>query len=186
MKDTIRLLTATVVAGLTLLLPIGGGLMASNAMADAATLSCHSSWLTAKMGRSNGAAGTVYFTLKIVNHSSSSCTLKGVPAAQSGFVAYSMHPWVAVGPRASATSIAGRGGTVVLRPGKVASVDFGVTNAGNYPTSKCAPKSVSTVRITFTTVTPSVSLGYQLPKQAVCTKTVSTSISGIVLGTYLP
>jgi hypothetical protein len=181
-----QIVRTVVVAGITsvlLSIPWTGPLVGSR-LASAATPTCYSSWLTAKLGRSSGAAGTSYITLEIVNHSASSCSLRGTPVALPGNVSSGAH-WVSVGPQAVKVTYAGRGGLVVIRTGRVASVEFGVATAGNYSKNKCGPKAITGVEIIFSAKSP-VYLDYPLPRQAVCTKLASTSITGIALGTHFP
>lgn len=196
MRSVNRAISALVVAGAALVVPLGSNVLTGSGAAGTTASPCHSSWLTPKMGRSSGAAGTTWYTLEIVNHSKFSCSLSGIPTARPGFFAYSMKPWQNVGPRASSATFAGRGGIVLLLPGKVASVDVGVSTAANYPSTKCAPRTIGGVKVTFLspapealakiTPPPPVVLAYFLPKQAVCMKLASTSITGIALGTHFP
>ena len=173
---------------------VGGALGTTSGMVESgnsgaenvATITCHSSWLTSKIGRTGAETGTTYTTLEIVNHSGRACTLSGIPTAQPGFITYGMPSFEPVGPPAGAVSYAGRGKTVVIRAGKVASVEFAISTAANYPRHACAPRTISNVDVTFHVGRMAVKLGYPLPSQAVCTKLDSTSIYGIVLGTHFP
>jgi Protein of unknown function (DUF4232) len=186
-RFTIRAISVFVLAGVALVVPLTNGSLVGVDAAGATTATCHTSWLTTKLGRSSGATGTTWYTLEIVNHSKMRCSLSGTPIARPGFATYGMVPWEKVGPKSGVATFAGRGGTVVIRPGAVASVDFGVETAGNYPPSQCAPRSIFGVQVTFASpAAPTVRLGFPLPKQAVCTKRVSTSITGIALGTHFP
>ncbi len=158
----------------------------NRSVARVSSAPCHSSWLTATVGRGSAAAGTAYITLEIINHGASACTLTGTPIAQPGFYSYSMQPFVAVGPRAVKISYAGRGRTILLKPHGVASVEFGISTAANYPPSQCGPRNISAVELTFKMRTLSMRLDYPLRSQAVCTKLTSTQITGVVLGTHFP
>ena len=154
--------------------------------ASASTATCFSSSLTAKSGRASGAAGTTYFNLEIINHSLSNCSLSGTPVSLPGNVPKSGPHWVSTGPQSVKISYAGRGGTVVIKPGRVASVELGVSTAGNYSPATCRPKMITGVEIVFANAKSPVYLQYRLPKQAVCTKIASTSIAGVALGTHFP
>jgi hypothetical protein len=184
--NAIRAVLTVGAASVASIVPWNGAMLLGSAVAGAMTPTCHSSWLTPVLGRSGVAMGTTWYTLEIVNHSKSNCSLSGTPVARPGFLTYSMLPWANVGPRSDSASFAGRGGTVIIRSGKLASVSFGVSTALNYPPKECAPKFVSGVQLTFTKLTPSVSLDYFLPHQSVCTKLASTSVTGIALGTHFP
>lgn len=195
MRGVNRAISALVVAGAAFVAPLGGNALISSAGGVTAS-PCHTSWLTPKMGRSSGAAGTTWYTLEIINHSKFSCSLSGTPVAMPGFQTYGMVPWENVGPRAGTAAFAGRGGVVLLLPGRVASIDLGVSTAANYPPTKCVPQTIGGVKVTFAASVPEavakikqpppVILAYFLPKQAVCTKLASTSITGIAMGTHFP
>lgn len=186
MQRNIRPLFVTGISIMTLFVSLVGAPFADNAVAGAATPRCFSSSLTPMIGQSSGAAGTTYITLEIRNHSTSSCTLSGTPTALPGNVPKVGPHWISVGPPSSKLTFAGRGGNVIIRPGKIASVELGISTAGNYSPSTCGPKMVSGVEIIFSPTKSAVYLTYRLPRQAVCTKLASTSIAGIVLGTHFP
>jgi len=172
---------------MTVALPASGsvGVSASGALT---TTTCHAAALTATFGRSSGAAGTTYDTLKIINHSSASCTLSGVPATQLGNRGGSgpIPVFRPVGPAATTLTIAGRGRVVVLRPGAVASVTLGISMAGNCVPTQCRSAYARMVRVVFHRGVVSTTLYFSLQRTAVCTQRASTSISGVVLGTHFP
>ena len=183
--------TRTVVSALvsvTLSLTLGTGAMATTngSVARVSSAPCRSSWLTPKVGRMSAAAGTAYITLEIIDHGTFACALSGTPIAQPGFYSYSMQPFVAVGPRAVRITYPGRGHTILLTPHSVASVELGISTAGNYPPRQCGPRDISVVQLTFKMRTASIRLDYPLRTQAVCTKVPSTQIAGVVLGTHFP
>ena len=150
------------------------------------TAPCTHSSLSPKVGKSGAAAGTTYINLMIINQSKSSCSLTGIPSAQTGFLSYSQTPFVPVGLPASKVSYQKRGGTVWLPPHATASVEFSISTASNYPAKKCIAKNVSMVRITFTSGNTLLHLLYPLSKVQVCTKIENTFIAGVVLGTRFP
>ena len=183
--------TRTVVSSLvsvTLGLTLGTGAMATTngSVARVSSAPCRSLWLTPKVGRMSAAAGTAYITLEIIDHGTFACALSGTPIAQPGFYSYSMQPFVAVGPRAVRITYPGRGHTILLTPHSVASVELGISTAGNYPAGQCDPRNISAVELTFKMRTLSLRLDYPLRTQAVCTKVPSTQIAGVVLGTHFP
>lgn len=183
MRGVIRTLSALAVAGVASAVPLASGPVVGGSVAGATTAICDASALTFKLGRFVGAAGSTWYTLEFVNHSSKSCSLSGTPIARPGFMTYGMVPWENVGPKASTAKFAGRGGTVVIAPSKVASVILSVATAENYLPSKCAPRSILGVQVTFSTPANRERFDFTLPRQAVCTKLASTSITGIGLGT---
>jgi hypothetical protein len=147
---------------------------------------CTYSSLTPKVGKSGAAAGTTYINLKIINHSKSKCSLTGIPGAQTGFQSYSRSPFVAVGLASSKVTYSRRGGTVWLAPLATASVEFSISNAGNYVAKKCIAKNINVVQITFNFGKSVVRLLYPLPKIQVCTKIANTFIAGVALGIRFP
>jgi hypothetical protein len=168
---------------------VPAGLLMGTPMSGASTpTSCRATALAPTVGRGSGAAGTIYETLLMKNHSSGSCTLSGTPATQFGHfvvLANTHGPAVfrAVGPSATPTTFAGRGKKVVVRPGAVASVTIGIETAGNYVPSQCHKANASRVRLVFGS---GITLYYTLATTAVCTKLASTSTSGVILGTRFP
>lgn len=186
MNRSVRAVVSVLVATLGLVFGAGAIAVTNRSVAGASSVPCHSSWLTAKVGRWSAAAGTAYITLEIINHGTSPCTLTGTPIAQPGFYSYSLQPFVAVGPRAVRITYASRGRTILLKPHGVASVEFGISTAGNYSPSKCGPRNISAVELIFEMRTLSMRLNYPLRTQAVCTKLTSTQIAGVVLGTHFP
>jgi hypothetical protein len=109
------------------------------------------------MGRDGAAGGTTYVTLLITHRTkgtsslTGSCSLSGTPTTQFGNFVGSGGPAVfrAVGPAATKQTIAGRGATIVVKPGAVASVTVGIATAGNYPSSKCGEANATRVRLVF-------------------------------------
>jgi hypothetical protein len=181
-----RLILSSFVAT-TLAVPAGQSIVAP--MYGASTpATCLATALTATVGRGSGAAGTTYETLLLRNHSSGSCALSGTPATQFGHmvVAANTHGpaiFKAVGPVATKLTMAGRGKTIVVRPGAVASVTIGIGTATNYVPTQCRKATASRVRLVFSNGTR---LYYKLAATAVCTKLASTTTSGVVLGTRYP
>lgn len=161
--------------------------IANPMVAAAASLGpCTSTSLSPKVGNTGGAAGTTYINLKINNHSKTTCSLTGIPSAQTGFLSFSQTPFVAVGLPASKRIYPGRGGTVWLAPHATASVEFGISTAGNYLAKKCAVKNSYELQVTFNSGKSAVRLLYPLPKTQVCTKIANTFIAGVAQGTRFP
>ena len=90
-------------------------------------------------GQPNGAAGTIYYTLKLVN-SGPECTV--APVVARGFNTSSSSyagPW----SRTYATSQT----KVVVTNGRAAYVPLGIGESGNWPTSLCRPANVNAIRV---------------------------------------
>jgi hypothetical protein len=175
----------------TLAVPVGVSLGLASSGAST-LLPCGASALATTVGRSSAAAGTTYVTLLLTSHvkgtnaSTGWCTLSGTPATQFGHVLVKgtgVAEFVGVGPAAIKLTFAGRGKTITLKPGSVASVTVGIATAGNYVPSKCHQANVSRVRLVFNRAT---TLYYTLHRTQVCTKVASTTTSGVVLGKRYP
>lgn len=179
-------MVSALVLGTALAVTAGSFVAMNSGVVGSNDVACQTGWLSAKTGRTGAAAGTSYYTLEIVNHSPQSCTLKGIPVAQPGFNSYGTPSFAAVGPPAVKDSFAGRGNIVVIRTGKIASVELGIGTAANYPAGKCAPRTITEVDVAFSMGKSTANVEFSLPKQAVCTKLASTNIAGIALGTHFP
>lgn len=106
---------------------------------------------------SNGAAGTIYYTLKLSN-SGTTCTVP--PVAVRGYNASTKAP---VGPWSSVISTSTTG--AVATHGHAADVNIGVTETANWPAPLCKPATVTTLlvaesqkRSSFQTVNIAVSV----------------------------
>ena len=179
-----------VIAATVLFVPLGATL--GSASSDTANLAqCRTAALRPSLGRSSAAAGTAYVTLRIsnvvksTNASSGRCTLSGTPATRFGNVTTdAMHTeFHGVGPTSTKLTIAGRGKTITLNPGALASVTVGIETARNFPPSKCHKANVSTIRLVFQ---GGATLYYSPPRTFVCTSLASTITSSVVHGTNFP
>ena len=143
------------------------------------------------VGRSSGAAGTEYVTLRLenivkgTNASAGSCTLSGTPTTHFGNFVGSGGVIVfrSVGLAATKVAFANRGKIITLKPGEIASVTVGVETAQNFLPSKCHIANVSRVQLVFNT---GATVYYTLHRTQVCTRLASTTTSGVVLGTRYP
>ena len=181
----LRRLPLGAMVAMALAIPVSASQGVSAAGALPLVSPCHTVALAPSVGRGSAAAGTAYETLLIKNRSSHSCKLSGTPATQFGnFVGSGgLVVFRGVGPAATKLTYAGRGKTVVVKPGAVASVTVGIETAANYPRSKCAGANASRVRLVFPGGT---TLYNTLRTNEVCTKIASTFTSGVVLGTRFP
>jgi hypothetical protein len=103
---------------------------------------CLASALRARLGSSDGTAGTINRTLRLTSTSSGSCVLYGFPGVsfvtspggrQIGAAATRSHLLAPV--------------SVVLRPGEAAQLTVGVAEAGNFPVATCRPIRASWLRV---------------------------------------
>lgn len=175
MKRILIAVVALVLAG------CGGSSTNSNAsVSPTPTQSgCSDNDFAYSVGVTEGAAGTSYTTLILTNTSNRECRLEGVPTAQ---------PVVgvdrkAVGTPSGENPMPDRGGLVQLAPGEKASVIYGIATASNYPVDDCEPTTSDGVVVTFTLPQSSLAAYFALRDYDVCTKVVSTYISGIAAGT---
>jgi hypothetical protein len=101
---------------------------------------CASSHLHVSLsGQPNGAAGTIYYTLKLVNNGPE-CTV--APVVARGFNTTSSSyagPW-------SRTYVTSHTKTV-LTTGRAAYVPLGIGQSVNWPTSLCRPENVNAIRV---------------------------------------
>ena len=105
----------------------------------AAFPTCSVKNLHASIGGANGAAGTDYYTLKVVN-SGAACTVP--PLAVRGFdtsTATYVGPWSRVWVTSHAKT--------VVAMGQAAYVPVGVGVTGNWPNSLCKPANVTALRV---------------------------------------
>jgi hypothetical protein len=101
---------------------------------------CRASHLHVSLsGQPNGAAGTIYYTLKLLN-SGPECTV--APVVARGFNTATSNyagPW-------SRTYVTSKSKTVLTR-GRAAYVPLGIGESANWPTSLCRPANVNAIRV---------------------------------------
>jgi hypothetical protein len=103
---------------------------------------CSSRYLRADPGTSEGAAGSIYLSIKFVNLNNVACTLYGYP----GVSLAAGTPVTQVG--AAADRVAGSAKTTVtLQPQGVASALLRITQAVNYPSANCGPVSTNWIQV---------------------------------------
>jgi hypothetical protein len=102
---------------------------------------CGTADLSASVGSSEGAAGTVYDTIVFTNIGGKSCTLYGYPGVS---LADSSASQIGAAARRSSTQSAS---LVTLASGSKANFVLGVAEAGNYPSGTCQPKSSAYLKI---------------------------------------
>lgn len=120
----------------------GGNPNAASSPANPGPQPCSSRYLRADPGTAEGAAGSLYLTIKFVNLNTVPCTLYGYPGVSLG----AGTPVTQVG--AAADRAPGSAKTVVLlQPQGVASALLRITQALNYPSADCGPVSTSWIQI---------------------------------------
>jgi hypothetical protein len=87
---------------------------------------CATSELSGSLGGANGAAGTIYYTLRLTNTSETSCYQDGYPGVS--FVSGANGHQIG----APATRVAGVLQKVTLAPGQAAAATLGIVEAANY------------------------------------------------------
>jgi uncharacterized protein DUF4232 len=115
---------------------------ATTSTAQAGLAGCVSSELQAKLGQSQGAAGTIYQVVVLTNTSNSACTLDGYPGVsfvtgEGGRV---------IGAPATRNTAIGDV-PVTLQPGGKASTLVGVEDVGALTPAKCRPGKASWLQV---------------------------------------
>jgi hypothetical protein len=106
------------------------------------TPGCATRDLAIKAGAAQGAAGSLYQVLEFTNISNVACTLFGYP----GVALAGGTPVTQVGAAAS-RSTASAAALVTLQPGQTASTLLRITQALNYPKSKCSPTQTTFLQV---------------------------------------
>src|SRR5215469_10468005 len=117
---------------------------------------CATRDLKATVGIAQGAAGSVYQVIDFTNIGTASCSLYGYP----GIALAGGSPVNQIGAAASRSPQAGPT-LVTLKPGAVANTLLRITQAQNYPTSKCGPMASTYLQIYPPNQTTPIYLGYQ-------------------------
>ena len=127
-----------------------------NAAAAGGPPGCATRDLKATVGVAQGAAGSVYQVIDFTNIGTASCSLYGYP----GIALAGGSPVTQIGAAASRSPQAGPA-LVTLAPGAVANTLLRITQAQNYPTSKCSPMASTYLQIYPPNQTTPVYLGYK-------------------------
>ncbi len=110
--------------------------------ARSSTPACATSGLVVWLNTNgNGAAGTTYYNLRFTNLSGHTCTLRGFPGVSA--VNLTGHQLGSAAGRNTTTAAK----TVSIANGHSASASLGIVQAGNFPSSKCAPTTAAGLRI---------------------------------------
>jgi len=148
---------------------------AASAAAPAGPAPCPTRSLSAKIGVSQGTAGSTYTVIDFTNISNVSCTLYGYPGVSlAGGTPVSQIGLAAAESHATARVL------VTLTPGAVASALLQIVHAGNYPASRCGMTTASSLQIYPPNQTTPIYLSYNSPT---CSKPVQIlTVSVVELG----
>jgi hypothetical protein len=124
------------------------------------------------VGVSEGAAGSVYQVIDFTNTGSAPCTLYGYPGVS---LAAGTTPATQVGAAAS-RSTAAAPTLVTLSRGQTGNALLRITQALNYPASKCSPKATAYLQIYPPNQTTPIYLPYT------STGCASTSVNLLTIG----
>jgi hypothetical protein len=127
-----------------------------NAAAAGGPPGCATRDLKATVGVAQGAAGSVYQVIDFTNIGTASCSLYGYP----GIALAGGSPVTQIGAAASRSPQAGPA-LVTLAPGAVGNTLLRITQAQNYPTSKCSPMASTYLQIYPPNQTTPIYLGYK-------------------------
>jgi len=127
-----------------------------NAAAAGGPPGCATRDLKATVGVAQGAAGSVYQVIDFTNIGTASCSLYGYP----GIALAGGSPVTQIGAAASRSPQAGPA-LVTLKPGAVGNTLLRITQAQNYPTSKCSPMASTYLQIYPPNQTTPIYLGYK-------------------------
>ena len=127
-----------------------------NAAAAGGPPGCATRDLKATVGVAQGAAGSVYQVIDFTNIGTASCSLYGYP----GIALAGGSPVTQIGAAASRSPQAGPA-LVTLAPGAVGNTLLRITQAQNYPTSRCSPMASTYLQIYPPNQTTPIYLGYK-------------------------
>ncbi|MGC8510685.1 MAG: DUF4232 domain-containing protein [Acidimicrobiales bacterium] len=150
-----------------------GALVGEGVASAGAVPMCRATQLRVSLGRPNGTAGTIYYPI-VFTDTSGRCALWGFPRVQP--VGSGRRP---VGPPARNESVGQMAVRHVVTRGQSVSAPLGVTDTGNYPSSRCAVRAALGVEIALTGFVPWT---YRALRTTVCTRLASTNVQLLVAG----
>jgi len=116
---------------------------------------CPTSSLQAKLGLSQGAAGSIYQVIDFTNISNVTCTLYGYPGVSMA----GGSPVTQIGAAATENPATPRQ-LVTLAPGAVGNALLRIVQPGDFPVSKCAPVNATSLQIFPPNQTTPIYLAY--------------------------
>lgn len=105
---------------------------------------CTTAGLHVSVGSSQGAAGTIYYNIDFTNVSTTSCILQGYPGVS--LVSAGSNAGSQLGADAKRTAV-NAVSLVTLAPGQTAHAVLGITQAANFPPSKCHPVTADWIKV---------------------------------------
>jgi hypothetical protein len=148
---------------------------AATPAAAAGPAACPTRSLKAKIGISQGTAGSVYTVIDFTNIGTVTCTLYGYP----GVSLAGGTPVKQIGLAAAESKITPRT-LVTLAPGAVANALLQIVDAGNFPAAKCGMVTARYLQIFPPNQTTPIYLSFTSPT---CSKPVQTlNVSVVVAG----
>ena len=136
--------------------PPGSSSPGNPGAAAAGTPACATRYLKATVGVAQGAAGSIYQVIDFTNISGAVCALIGYP----GVALAGGTPVTQIGA-AAARSPTSSPRLVTLTAGKTANAVLQITQAANYPASRCAPKASTYLQIYPPNQTTPIYLAYK-------------------------
>ena len=136
--------------------PPGSSSPGNPGAAAAGTPACATRYLKATVGVAQGAAGSIYQVIDFTNISDAVCALFGYP----GVALAGGTPVTQIGA-AAARSPTSSPRLVTLTAGKTANAVLQITQAANYPASRCAPKASTYLQIYPPNQTTPIYLAYK-------------------------
>jgi|ERR1035438_1339174 hypothetical protein len=134
---------------------------------------CPTRYLGAKIGVSQGTAGSIYTVIDFTNIGNVTCTLYGYP----GVSLAGGKPVTQIGLAATRSTITAKV-LVTLKPGAVANALLQIVDAGNYSPATCGPATADYLQIYPPNQTTPIYLGY---KSAACSKSVHILTVSVVV-----
>jgi hypothetical protein len=145
----------------------------SPAAAAAGVAPCPTRSLGAKIGVSQGTAGSIYTVIVFTNIGNATCTLYGYP----GVSLAGGKPVTQIGMAATESKATPRT-LVTLAPGAVGNALLQIVDAGNYPTSTCGPAAAHYLQIYPPNQTTPIYLAYT---SAACAKSVHLLTTSVIM-----
>jgi hypothetical protein len=144
----------------------------SSPTAPSAPAACLSRYLGAKVGLTQGTAGSSYIVLDFTNLGTVSCTLYGYP----GVSLAGGKPVTQIGLAATESDTSPRQ-LVTLAPGAVGNALLRITDADNFPPGRCHPVTSTFLQIYPPNQTVPIYLGF---RSRACAKPVRLLTIGVV------
>lgn len=144
------------------------------APAAASITTCRTSGLRLRLGNRQGTAGSSYAPLLLTNTGSSSCTLRGYPGVS--YVAPTTGRQVGA---AATHNTRYAVTTVTLAAGRTASALVQLIDIGDFPRSRCAPATVSGLRVYPPGSTAAAYVAFSAPQQACSTQVTDLTVEAV-------